>query len=49
MTLWDHLFALIQLRSTQSLTEMSTGYLRGGKALPGRTADTFSAILSRIY
>jgi hypothetical protein len=32
------------LRSTQSLTKMSTRNLPGGKKLPARRADNFAAI-----
>jgi hypothetical protein len=36
------------LRSTQSLTEMSTRNLPGGKGLQGRKADNFTAICEPI-
>jgi hypothetical protein len=36
------------LGSTQPLTEMSTGILRGGKGRPAREADNLAAICEPI-
>jgi hypothetical protein len=37
------------LVSTQTLIEMNTGILRGGKGRPGRKADSFTAICEQIF